>query len=275
MLETILAAVREHGLPDATSSSAYRRERRKVASQATPFGPLLQRITLETSDGPQYIWVQNPMAWIEAVAASSDGFRRFMLDVIERSCRNLTFAVYNDEVDAGRELAARHGKKFEVVYWTVLECGPLARHNEMFWFTLVALRSDIREKVDGGMSHVMKLVLDKFYGEGHDWRTGVLLLGQLVFGQLRLMNQDERAHKGLSCCFGAGGKMFCILCQNVHDHKMRAPESALPMVPSTCLDATRFVPHTDATLRRLLVGLRDTLRKENWRAIPRGRQPRA
>ena len=263
-LSAILNAVREYGVPAATSRQTYRRERRDVATVETIFGPLLQEVRVPTKDGPMSVWFQHPMAFLDRAAATSPGFCQYLGEVLDKNSNRLSIAVYNDEVDAGKELAARHGKKFEVLYWTVLEFLAQERQHEDFWFTITALRSDIRSKVDGGMSHILKLAIGLMYQAPHDWRRGVVLCGRLVFGSVQLMNQDERAHKGISCAFGAGGKLFCINCQNCYDFKFPRPASALPMVASTCLDRGRFVPHSNATIRSTLENLRETLNKQLW-----------
>ena len=260
-LAAILDAVRTQGLPAATSRATYQRQRQQVANQRTSFGPLLQPMKLPSANGREHItiYVQHPMAFLEAGASASPAFKSFLLATFAKTGGQINLALYNDEVDAGKELAVRHGRKWEVVYWSILEFSYPALSHELSWFTLVAVRSDLRQKLEGGMSHVMKCVLKLFFGSPHDWRLGVVILDQLTFARARVLNQDERAHKGMLLCFGAGGKLLCLKCQNVFDHKMAPPASTMPMIPSSSLDKTLFIPHTDVSVRRLLNGLKDAL----------------
>ena len=103
-LSAILNAVREYGVPAATSRATYRRERRDVATVETIFGPLLREIRVPTKDGPMPVWFQHPMAFLDRAAAASPGFCQYLMEVLDKNSNRLSIAVYNDEVDAGKEL---------------------------------------------------------------------------------------------------------------------------------------------------------------------------
>ena len=55
--------------------------------------------------------------------------------------------IYSDEVDPGRELATRHSRKVEVLYWSILEFGMPALTDDDMYFTTTILRSELREEV--------------------------------------------------------------------------------------------------------------------------------
>merc|ERR1711933_584195 len=107
----------------------------------------------------------------------------------------------------GKELAARRARKVEIVYWSVVDFGFPTLSNETSWFVLFAVRSDIREEIDGGVSHLLKRALRFFFfGRPYDrdLRDGVQFAlkkeqswSRLVFAEIKVMNNDELAHKGI------------------------------------------------------------------------------
>ena len=252
-LAQILASVKEHGLPDAISSQTFRRQRREDAETPTSFGTLLQEHLVVGSSTK--IWVQHPMGFLEVASKKSEGFRVFLRSVLDKCDSRIKLCVYSDAVDPGKELAIRHGRKVECLYWSILEFGPLALSHESMWFTLSLVREDIVTKLEGGMSQLFNSVLALFFDKenGCDLRSGVLVnIGEqarLIFGDISIINQDALAHKTTTLCFGAGGRMLCALCQNIYDHKMKPRPG---MLPSTTIDDKDFIPHTDDTVRRVL-----------------------
>ncbi len=261
-LRCVFDEVLAGGLPDAFSQSTQRRHRHKVAMQVTDFGPLLQEVIVPSKSGDNVsIWIQHPLAWLQAATNRSSNFRHVVSTVLNACGNNVNICLYNDEVDPGKELAARHGKKVEAVYWTLLEFGFPALNHEEFWFTLMVLRTEVRATIDGGMSHVIKAVLNHVF-RTHDVRDGVMLQlsgeaePRLLFGKISAMVQDERAVKGITLAKGAAGTQLCVLCQNIFDHKRRVAETG--MLPSTSLDVGKFILHTDASVRATLNCLQDS-----------------
>jgi len=199
---------------------------------------------------------------LQTTSLRSQSFKDFLYRTLDKCDNNLSMCIYNDEIDPGKEIAARHAKKLEAVYWSILDFGSPHLSHELNWFTLLVLRKDIREVTDGGMSHVLRVSLKCCFSTagGCNLHAGVVFkVGdkspRLIFGKIRLMNQDERAHKGITNNMGAGSNMLCPICINVHDHKMLDRSGRL--LPSTCLDKGRFIQHTDETIRHLLRFLKD------------------
>ena len=68
---------------------------------------------------------------------------------------------------------------------------------------------------------------------------------------------DELAHRGITRAKGAAGLMCCGTCANVYDHKRHDCSGRL--VPSTTLDVSKFVLHTDESIRKALRTVRERL----------------
>ena len=84
---------------------------------------------------------------------------------------------------------------------------------------------------------------------------------RLIFAQLGVMVQDERAHKASTQVKGSGGRKFCPFCQNVVPfHSPLIPDPSGFCVPSTCCDYSKFLLHTDSTVKAITRRLADVAR---------------
>lgn len=262
-LQELLKQIEEHGVPDAYSRSTQEREIRTIATQLTSFGPRMQQVEFELTNGTSMkMWYVHPLAMLEIASAKSDAAGALLIRVLNENKNNVSLFLYNDEVDPGRELAARHSRKIEAVYWSLVEFGLPALNHEDFYFTLTILRSDIRAKIAGGMSQVLRNLLRHVFNKhGHDFRNGILFrfrnedAPRLVFGTVRVMLQDERAHKGITHAKGASGTMPCTLCMNVFNHKCKKPSPH--DIPMTHLDVGDFVLHSNESIKSILKRLQD------------------
>jgi hypothetical protein len=168
-LQALLEQVRDEGVPDAISRSTFRRQRRQVSESMTDFGPILQKVSVpltEPVDNDELcfdMWVQHPLAMLQQAAEDHPGFRDLLLHVFDSAGQNLRIVIYNDEIDPGAKLAARHARKVEVVYWSLLDFGYPVLSHENAWFELFAVRSDLRKNVEGGMSHLLLRGLRFFF----------------------------------------------------------------------------------------------------------------
>ena len=113
-LESILVAIRDLGEPGAISKSTYRRERQKIAATQTPFGPIIHDINIMDENGePITLTIQHSMAMLHALSEASESFRTFWNDLLIKCNNKINLVLYNDEVDMGKEIAARHAKKLK------------------------------------------------------------------------------------------------------------------------------------------------------------------
>ena len=95
--------------------------------------------------------------------------------------------LYNDEVGIS-PLSGHDARETQAVYWSIKELGPATLCKENGWFTIAAFESDIAKDVPGGMSQVCSLLLNKFFGEDADLRTGIFSHSGLEVVRLFLLN---------------------------------------------------------------------------------------
>ena len=259
-------------MPSASSRASQRRDIQRIAYEDTPFGAVLQRFELPADPKASVreddslfvdVWVAHPLATLQQLISRSPDFAALLSRTFNATGDKFSICIYNDEVECGNELQGRGARKLEMVYWSILEFGPLLSH-ETYWFTLTALRHDERERVIGGMSRVVATCLRTFFGNdgSPNISHGIMLRfpgrdPRLVTACLKVMTQDERAHKGILCCRGSGGLMLCALCSNVYNIRFRRPHGAGDnFVPSTCLDINMFELHTNESVQLILTALK-------------------
>ena len=222
-VSSILKKAKEDGIPDGLSTFAERYQRRAKAYQSTNFGPLVQDVTLEADDGSEIkLPVQHPLAMIEVICREIAWFATWFLAILRNNGNKLKLMLYSDEVTPGNAVQHNNLRKTQCVYWNFEESGA-AMVCEHCWFILMAVRSTVEKRISGGMSQITKVLLRLFFApNGHDLRHGVFMdIGGttvLVFAELSKVIQDERAHKAMFHCKGAGGNKLCMCCKNVARH---------------------------------------------------------
>ena len=270
-LAHILRDVRDHGIPDAFSTSTQRRHRQNIVYTNTAFGPLIQNVIVTTKSGKRLtLPVQHPLAMLVVAANESEAFAVLIHATLDACDDRISIIVYSDEVTPGQVLQGLHDRKVQAMYWSLLNFGFPTLTNEAAWFTLLSWRSSQVEQLEGSMSHVYKVGLRFFFGtpSGHDLRQGVVLelrgRSRLVFGDLRMMLHDERALKDVSQCKGATGVKLCVECQNVASFRsVVLPDPTGFLIPSTSLEVERFLLHTDATITGIVRRLQEVARTDH------------
>ena len=126
------------------------------------------------------------------------------------------------------------------------------------------------------MSQVCALLLKQLFfnkTNGFNFKDGVLLphrgTPMMIFCEFGSFVADEKALKEILCCKGAGGYNFCPCCATTVNPKGPAARKR-GFVPGTCLDPTRFVYHTDESVRLLLRELRELSEQCAARVITKG-----
>ena len=148
-------------------------------------------------------------------------FRGIFVEVLDRLQDRIRICLYSDEVTPGSPLETSNDRKLQAVYWSVFDFGFPLLNDESFWFTVCGIRTSSTSTMVDGMSQLFKVVIRLFFGRpsGHDLRDGVSpqIPGEngprLIFAQLGVMVQDERAHKASTQVKGSGGRKFCPFCQ--------------------------------------------------------------
>ena len=189
----------------------------------------------------------------------SDSFASLLRKCILNSReRSLTLLLYHDLAVPGNILHSNHPLKSHLVYCSFAEF----RHNlscESAWFTVAVIRNAELEKVVGGMSCVMRLLVKEIKaqveaGIPFHANSEVLLLQIKKYGLIA----DESAVKHTYECKGASGIRPCIKCQNV---LIRQHLCDAPFVHISEADPTKFIELTDEAAFRIVDTLAEMVRE--------------
>ncbi len=259
-LEGVLNAVKKNGLPDSFSRSTQYRYRKESCSLETPYGKLVVPIELPM----QTIGIQNPLAMLYHQCASIPSFAALLRASLQAKRPSpqdpWTIILYADEVSPGDPLRGDRRKSW-AVYWSFAEFGLEVLGSEEAWFTLCCVRANLVSELDGGISHLVKLVLARFFGASHNIGSGIILDFEgnddkaLLFATSDVLLADEPALAAIICAKGASGTKPCMLCKNVVGS--RAHYEGGYAVPLTCTDVSKFKMHTDASVKSLFKTLGD------------------
>ena len=265
-LADILKKARDEGLPDAISRSTLDRDRARFCHDPTPYGPLVETFSLDLPNGPHEIGAAPPAAWLWHLCNAGGRFAALMHERL--TLHPATYATpwnmifYTDEVSPTDPLkAGEDTRETQAIYYSFAQLGQEALANEYAWHVLATVRSSICNKLDGGLSTVVRELLERYVfnpDRFHLAQAGVLL----PFGRNPVPFHasfgwtlaDEKALKQLWCCFGASGVRCCPLCSNVVSKRTFLRE--VPgLVCITCLDVAQMRLHTPGTLRGVLARL--------------------
>ena len=167
--------------------------------------------------------------------------------------RPMTIILYVDEVSPGNPLRPRSDRKFQAIYWFVLEWPTWLIPRTAIWPVFGIFKSCHIDKVPGGMSGLWCRVLDIFFGSArqHNFNVGVKIKshgGRLLtyLGRYGGTLADEKALKELHDYKGAAGTIPCMDCptlMNTRNHELLPPGAV--GVHTTKLPAER---HSDGSV---------------------------
>ena len=139
-------------------------------------------------------------------------------------CVLICAVLYADGVSPQKPLAAGPDhRKVQVIYWTLCELGDDATYTEQAWFTLAAAKSELVQKLPGGMTHVFHCMLPLFLGAAGpnvNHAGMVLWLGEdpfMLYCDVAIHISDEPA---LVAALGAKGHAGVKPCPNVQKHNI-------------------------------------------------------
>jgi hypothetical protein len=169
----LLDTVRRQGIPECSSASAQRRARVALCSQATPFGPIAQQLEVPAKHDPAraptnvIIPYQNPLAMLHVSVHECEPLAELMRDAVRTHGEPSLAAPwrliwYFDEIGQS-PLATVDTRKTYGTYWSFLEFGPRMLCTDNCWFAASAVRSTEVKKLEGGPSHLSKLILRTFF----------------------------------------------------------------------------------------------------------------
>jgi len=232
MSQAALAAVcrysREHGLPEITSARDVRGERNDMCLTMTPYGTIHRTLELKMDGGDFTVEIQDPWAMLHHCLGASGWLSKLFLSRVQvypPSPSNLWhLLLYSDEITPGNQIAHRHQRKTQSIYWSFLEFGPYLG-DERLWFTAALIRSSTVNQLPGAMSKLKgELVKVFFPSTGPNMETsGIMVplhkMGQDTQYQLHLFVEfglnveDELALHMTYMCMGASGLKPCVKCQ--------------------------------------------------------------
>ena len=124
-LTKLLHILKDRGLPDAFSQSTNRRQRQQEVYRTTPFGPIIQTVSLTTSRGkPFVLHVQHPFAMLTAAMEQSEPFNEHIRSMLDREGNRMNIAFYSDEITPGYVLAHENDRKLQVLRWIGRQPSP-------------------------------------------------------------------------------------------------------------------------------------------------------
>ncbi len=228
-MAAVLLAVKTYGMPDGdTSRDAFRAGRDIECKASTPYGPILQHMTLITlKDAPHPVPVANPFAVLWSAVSKCGPFAKFLrkrLDEVPPTPEKpWNLILYSDEVTPGNPLAPVNKRKFQAIYWSFIELGPNALSREEAWMTCMLEFSTTVKNMHAGLSQVFGELLKLFFDrDGFDFSTSGINL-PFESGNVRLwakvgaVVQDGGAHKSVWHSRGDGASKACLLCKNMYD----------------------------------------------------------
>jgi len=187
-----------------------------VGQAMTPFGPLMNTMTLPTRPAMRWDYI-SPMALIYKLSQLSTGFCALMLGVIGalRPNEPLRIVLFCDECRPGNVLRPDKGRATQHLLWTFANFPEWLLVRDQGWFTFGVVRSAAIASLPGGISNVMKRVVhcfDDFAATGGAISSnGHVIFKAKVWGFLG----DTKGLKEIFCSKGHSGFRICLRCKNV------------------------------------------------------------
>ena len=256
----ILAAAREEPLPDIKRREDVREARGRVARSQTPYG--MPHVKIQVSCGLRNLDVEIASPWpvLHLACDLSDSFSDLLLQVVDRRgppspSTPYKIGLYSDEITPGDQIMGKHRRKFQAVYWSIMELGPAALSCEENWFTICTMRSTEVRKIEGGMSALTSEILKAMFVGPHDPKLAGIVLnlkGRSIrfFFEFDLLTGDELSIQQINCTRGASAEMMCMCCLNVKSKWSldRHHDTEGFFVSSTEVDMSKLRLHTDQTV---------------------------
>lgn len=246
-LVSVLAAIKDNPeMTETCSRSTVKRARDDAVDISTLHGNLLRRMWIPTdshdaTEGLEFSYI-HPIAMLVHAVTKCDAFKDIFVSAHESNPSDLSnlwdVCLYTDEITMGDPLSVhKQSRKAQGVYWSIKQLGPEVLACDDAWMVLTVLSSDAVKHI-GGLTVLTNYLMNLFFEQGSDIRTGVKLLDQFLFMNVNIVIQDYDAFRNMMQSKGASGLLVCILCQNCVTHKRRDLHDA--MVASDDVDIRKF-----------------------------------
>ena len=276
-LADTLQGVKDDGMPELHDRNHLRQARDLVASQHTPFGPMIQEIDVSLSDGSRRkLPFAFPAALLYVALMSSVAlnalFATRMDDIPPSPEHPWNLILYSDEVTPGSVLSPNNARKFQALYFSFLELGPYALSREESWFPLMTEYSKVVNEVEASLSQVFGAIIKSIFNpEYFDLQTAGINLpigdGRRLWAKLGVFLQDGAAHQ-MMWSARTGMSRMCLLCANVFTEKSElVAEDGSSLLKCNIVHEKDLVFATDDSLRmdaRYLEGKAGTMNKQKF-----------
>jgi hypothetical protein len=156
------------------------------------------------------------------------------------------------------------------------------------WFEVLFVRSNLAGTVKGGVSSILRALLNTFFNPNtHDLRRSGVCLPLTTGNSLHLwisldiVVADEAALHYMYGCKGAGGLKCCLLCQNIFNYKnergIAEGDQGGWVQTHACTDSSKMVLHTPESITAVLnrlqsatVGISELQTRLGWSIVPNG-----
>ena len=239
---------------DGDTRSSLRKEVENAVGEharaKTPYGPVVQTMDLGVPGLREWEYV-SPFAYLHRLSSIGPAFASMMKDCIMKDpTAPLRLIVYIDEIQPGNPLRPGPGRNTQGIYWAFADWPAWALQRDGVWLLFGVVRSKLVADLPGGVSQLMRRVLNIFYAERGDsfargcvipCPQGSVLLRASFAGFL----SDEKAHKEILQTKGAAGTKPCVSCKNVVQFCDIPPEGDEYLQGISCVDYRKLDYHTN------------------------------
>ena len=265
-LSQILATLQAQGLLDTSMEADSERAVRESLQQAlkvhsgatTPYGKVVQKMNLGECC-PEWSFV-HPRAHLYHLAKLSPSFGALISSIIGESCKVLNVVIYIDEMCPGNPLRPDKARTLQCVYYTFLEYPAHILTMAEGWHLFGVLRSTIADKVPGGVSGFLKLILRQmFLCKESNLQIGAQIACKddivVLRARFSCFLADEKAHEELMNVKGASGMKPCPTCKNIVNRVDVGAHAYLQNL--SCCEYDKFDYHTNESFWEVIDHLRN------------------
>ena len=261
-IESLLNDVKKNGLPEHFSRKFQYNERKRFCHERTKYGPIVENLEVNLKGGKTTtIGVQNPMAMLFKACQTSQTLSNIMVERLAAHSPPWNIILYADGVSPSDGLTKHDRRKAVAFYWSFKEFGLAILHLEEVWFCVCSCRQySIINQIDGGVSSLTRTMLEKLFfndASHHFEKSGMILQ---LYGEekatvpftakLGVLLMDMLALAELLLWKGHGGFKMCVCDKNVGLRSLMEPnpEGSGSLIPHTCLEIEKIIPHTDQSI---------------------------
>ena len=257
-LASILAEIKQQGVPDLHGRNHVRQARNAKLESHSAYGPMLKEIQLVAKDGSKQPCIMvNFLTMMQALFELGGGYHDLLKATFNaKPCSrdmpyNLIF--YSDEVVCGNPLSADTSRKVQVVYLSLKEYGAIHLSKEQAWICVLAMRSNKVQELEAGMTQVAAAILKEclYSPAANTKEVGVMLkdthgFSSRLFLKIGMFLQDGLAHQTLFSLKGHTGHKFCHLRLNLYAKKAKfQDEDGCQLLTASTFDKKSIIKATD------------------------------